>query len=139
MALSIFDDKERKPKAAKLRQALGRSSSAWQALTEWLAEGYHPLEEEWVFYSKKWGWSLRLKHKKRAILYLTPCDKHFYVGLLLGEKAVAAALKMSLPESVAKQIKTAKRYIEGRPVRLEIRYKKDLEVVKQLADAKMAN
>jgi hypothetical protein len=138
MALSVFNDKERKPQEKELWQALGRSSSAWQALTNWIGEQYAPLAEEWVCHSEKWGWSLRLKHKKRTVLYLTPSEKHFLVGFVLGDKAVASALKMNLPKDVAKKIKTAKRYIEGRAIRLEVRQKKDLEAVKQLAEAKMA-
>jgi hypothetical protein len=139
MALSAFTDKARKPEWDDLRQVLGRSSVSWQALTEWLAKRFPPLEEEWVFYSKKWGWSLRLKQKKRAILYMTPCAKQFRVGFILGEKAVAAALGMKLPQGLARKIETAERYVEGRAIRLEIRYKKDLAAVKLLADAKMAN
>jgi hypothetical protein len=139
MALSAFDNKTRAPNWEELQRVLGRSSTAWQTLTEWLAERFQPLGEEWVFASKKWGWSLRLKQKKRAILYLTPCEKHFLVGLVLGEKAVAAALKMKLPAGLPRQIKTAERFAEGRAIRLEIRYKKDLEGVRLLADAKMSN
>jgi hypothetical protein len=139
MALSVFDDKESEPQEEELWRALGRSSRSWQSLTNWLADRYRPLEDEWVFYAKKWGWSLRLRHKKRTVLYLTPCNKHFLVGFVLGEKAVAEALEMKLPESLAQQIETARRYVEGRAIRLEVRQKKDLEAIEQLARAKMAN
>jgi hypothetical protein len=139
MALSVFDDKAKKPQEPRLWRELGRSSGAWQALTEWLAEQYDPLVEEWVYFAKEWGWSLRLKHKKRTVLYLTPCNKHFLVGFVLGERAVAAALEMRLPRSVAESIKTAKKYVEGRGIRLVVRYKKDLATVKRLTEAKMAN
>jgi hypothetical protein len=139
MTLSAFDDKRRRPQPAALRKELGRSWAAWQALTEQLAEKYAPLEEEWQLPGAKWGWSMRLKHKKRAVVYLTPCQKHFRVGFMLGEKAVRAALGMSLPRNVVKEIQTAKKYAEGRAVRLDIRYKKDLPAVFRLAEAKMAN
>lgn len=139
MALSIFDDKTRKPKPAELWEALGRSSAAWQALTEWLAEQYDPLTEDWNFAGRQWGWSLRLKRIKRTVLYLTPGDKRFRVGLVLGDKAVAVALKTKLPAEIVKQIKTARKYAEGRGIRLDIRFKKDLAPVKLLAEAKMAN
>jgi hypothetical protein len=139
MALSVFDEKEKKPKPAELRKELAGSAAAWQKLTEWLAVQYDPLIEEWVFAGQKWGWSLRLKHKKRAILYLTPCKKYFRVGFVLGDKAVTAALRMGLPKNLVREIKTATKYAEGRGVSLDIRYKKDLEAVKRLAEAKMAN
>ena len=139
MALSAFCDKTKKPGSKEILKVLGRSSASWVALIEWAAQEYPPLTEEWQCYSEKWGWSLRLKQKKRAILYMTPQARQFLVGLILGDKAVAAALKMKLPAAVVKQIQTAKRYPEGKALRFEIRFKKDLEVVKNLAGAKMAS
>ena len=138
MALSAFDDKTKRPKKEQLQRELGRSYSLWRSLTEWLAERFDPLDEEWVFYTQKWGWSLKLVYKKRTVLYLTPCNKHFLVGFILGERAVSAALGADLPEDMVDRIKTAKKYIEGRAVRLEVRYKKDLPILKRIAEAKMA-
>jgi hypothetical protein len=139
MSLSVFDDKDKRPQPKELQRELGRSATQWQALVGWLAERYDPLVQEWVFAGQKWGWSLRLKHKKRAILYLTPCKKYFRVGFVLGEKAARTAMGMDLPESVVKQIKAATKYAEGRAIRLDIRHRKDLAAVKQLAEAKMTN
>ena len=138
MALSIFDDKGKPPKPKDLQTALGRSHDSWESLTGWLADRFEPVVQEWNFAGKDWGWSMRLKHKKRAILYLTPQEKQFLVGLVLGEKAVAKALAMDLTVDVVKEIKTAKRYPEGRALRFEIRFKKDLQTIRKLAEAKMS-
>ena len=83
MALSVFDDKSGKPKAAELAEALGRTSKLWDELKGHLSSQYDPLEEEWGFAGKNWGWALRLKHKKRTVLYLTPCRRHFLAGFAL--------------------------------------------------------
>ncbi len=88
-------------------------------------------------FRRKWGWSLRLKQKKRAIVYLTPCAKYFLAGFALGEKAVQAAQESALPDSVLEVIENAPKYPEGRGVRLEVRTKKDCEAVKLLAGIKM--
>ena len=82
---------------------------------------------------------LRLKQKKRTVLNMTPCRKHFLVGFVLGEKAVKAARVAGLPDAVMKTIEEAPKYAEGRGVLLEVRNKKDLEGVKELAAIKMAN
>lgn len=139
MALSAFDDKSKKPRVSDLKTTLGRTFTHWDNLMTYLAEEYAPLIEKWNFAGAKWGWSLQLKQKKRTVLYMTPCEKHFLVGLVLGEKAVKAAHDSSLPESVLAIIDGAKKYAEGRGVRLEIRKKKDLDSVKKLAAIKMAN
>ena len=92
MALSVFDDKSSKPKAAELVEALGRTSALWDELIGHLSSQFDPLSQDWGFSGKAWGWSLRLKHKQRTVLYMTPCARHFLAGFALGEKAVKAAL-----------------------------------------------
>ena len=77
--------------------------------------------------------------KKRTVLYMTPCRGHFLVGFALGEKAVKAAHGSTLPLSVLAVIDEARKYAEGRGVRIEIRNRKDLEASKQLATIKMEN
>ena len=139
MALSAFDDKSKKPRVSDLEKKLGRTFVHWDDLIAYLAKEYAPLLEKWNFAGAKWGWSLQLKQKKRTVLYMTPCEKHFLVGLVLGERAVKAAHDSSLPESLLAIIDGAKKYAEGRGVRLEIRKKKDLDSVKKLAAIKMAN
>jgi len=139
MALSAFDDKAATPRSKELRETLGRSSSLWDQLREHLASEYQPLTEKWMFSGEKWGWSLQLKRKKRTILYMTPCKKHFLVGFVLGEKAVTAAHESDLPDPVLTLIDSATKYVEGRGVRIEVRTRKDLENTKKLAAIKMAN
>jgi hypothetical protein len=122
-----------------LASTLGRSSALWEGLREHLASEFKPLAEKWSFPGQKWGWSLQLKQKKRTILYMTPCMRHFLVGFTLGERAVHAAHESDLPDSVLSTIDGARKYVEGRGVRIEVKTKKDLDSVKKLAAVKMAN
>ncbi len=139
MALSAFDDKSRKPGPGDLRSSLGRTSAHWDGLIAHIEAKHAPLEKTWNFSGENWGWSLRLKQKKRTVLYMTPCKGRFLVGFVLGEKAVKAAHGSTLPEPVLTIIDEAKRYAEGRGVRLEIKRKNDLETAKRLAAIKMEN
>ena len=139
VALSAFDDKLKKPGAGDLEKMLGRTSTHWDDLRTHVAAEYAPLDETWNFAGAKWGWSLRLKQKKRTVLHMTPCKGHFLVGFALGEKAVKAAHDSHLPDSVLSVIDEAPKYAEGRGVRIEVRNKKDRETVKKLAAIKMAN
>ncbi|MHC4134833.1 MAG: DUF3788 domain-containing protein [Planctomycetota bacterium] len=139
MALSVFDDKSVPPRKAELAKMLGRTSTHWDALRTRLAGEFEPLSEEWSFGGKKWGWTLRLKHKKRAIVYMTPCRRFFLAGFALGEKAVKAARECAVPAPMLAAIDAAPRYAEGRGLRLEIRNKKDLEGIVRLAMIKMAH
>ena len=139
MALSAFDDKLKKPRPSDLKRMLSRTAVHWDNLVSHIADEYAPLDETWNFSGAQWGWSLRLKQKKRTVLYMTPCKGYFLVGLVLGEKAVKAAHESALADSVLSVIDSAKKYAEGRAVRLEIRSRKDLDHTKKLAAVKMAN
>lgn len=139
MALSAFDDKSTEPRAIELTEALGPTSALWDDLRNYLASEFPPLTEKWNFAGQKWGWSLQLKQKKRTILYLTPGDRYFFAGFALGERAVNAAHESHLPDSVLTMIDSARKYAEGRAVRIEIRRERDLDHTKKLAAIKMAN
>lgn len=139
MTLSAFDDKSRPPQDDDLAATLGSTFVFWNELKKLLASRFPPLSTEWGFSSKKTGWGLRLKHEKRTILYMTPCRSYFLASFVLGEKAAKAAHETDLPVSVLKVIDSAKKYAEGRGVRLEVRSAEDVHSVEKLAGIKMAN
>jgi hypothetical protein len=139
VALSAFDVKTKAPRASEVKKVLGRTSVHWDNLITHAESEYPPLQQTWSFSGAAWGWSLRLKQKKRTVLYMTPGKGYFMVGFVLGEKAVKAAHDSTLPSSILAAIDAARKYAEGSGIRLEIRRKKDLENVKQLAAIKMAN
>ena len=139
MLPNAFIDKSKKPTAAELTAALGPAKALWDQLLAGLADERNLTVQEWNSYSRKAGWSLRLKLKDRNILYLTPCEGCFFVSFALGDKAVKAARQSRLPQSVIKTINEARRYAEGTGIRMEIKKPKDIEIVKQLAAIKLAH
>lgn len=68
MALSAFDDKSKPPQPDELAEMLGRTGAHWRALVNPVAAEFPPLDETWQFAGAQWGWSLRLKRRKRAVL-----------------------------------------------------------------------
>ena len=137
--MSAFDDKSKAPQNDDLAVALGSTLVFWNELRRLIALRFAPVSNEWGFTSKKTGWGLRLKGERRTILYMTPCNGHFVVSFALGEKAVKAAHESDLPISVLKVIDSARKYAEGRGVRLEVRSAEDVRNVEKLAVIKMAN
>ena len=72
-------------------------------------------------------------------MYLIPWKKFFLVAFVLGEKAVAAAEKSALPKAVLDMIRSARKYAEGRGIRIEVKRPQDVEHIKKLCEIKMAN
>lgn len=138
MALSIFDDKSRVPEEEEVAAALGKTYRLWDELKNRIASRFPPLSIDWGYASKSTGWGLRLKQEKRTVLYMTPCQGYFLASFALGEKAVKLAHDSDLPSSVLTIIDGAKKYAEGRGVRLEVRKASDVQVIERLAKIKMA-
>ena len=137
MALSALDNKDKNPTRGQLAKVLGRSSGAWDDLVEFVSREFPPIAENWQYSGANWGWSLQLKQKKRAVVYLTPGDGFFYAGFALGERAVKAAHEAMLPAQIMDIIDSAKKYAEGRAFRMEVKYKKDLVGLKKLMKIRM--
>jgi hypothetical protein len=133
---NAFIGKPKKPTESELSGALGASKALWDELVDGLAKE-HKLAREWNCYSKKAGWSLRLKRGDRNIVYLSPFHGCFRASFALGDKAVQAARQCGLPPRAIRIINEAKRYAEGTAVRIDVNGPEDIPIVKQLAAIKL--
>ena len=135
---NAFIGKTTQPTAKEVTAALGPSAALWNQLVDWFAEQEVTIQE-WNSYSPKAGWALRLKIKKRNIVYLAPCAGCFRVAFIFGDKAVTAARQGDLSKSTLKLIDEAPRYPEGTGLRLTVKAAKDLAAIRKLALIKLAN
>jgi hypothetical protein len=137
--ISIFTDKKMIPGSSDLVQALGITYDLWENIRNYVHEKYPEAFDEWSYPAEKYGWSLRIKDKKRAILYLLPRDKFFKVAFVFGQKATELILTSPVSPDIKKELEAAKVYAEGRGIRMDIRGAKLMEDVKRLIDIKLAN
>jgi hypothetical protein len=136
MTLSAFDDKARRPTDDQLRATLGKAYGPWIRLLTLVTDRIDSSAAVWKFGT---GWSLRVVHKDRVIVYLTPQQNQFLVSFALGEKAVAAAHAAKLSAAVLRIIDDAPRYAEGRGIRLPVRGSRQLATLVRLAQIKREN
>jgi hypothetical protein len=141
MALSAFTDKSNPPQDDELAKVVGGAFGLWTELKGLITARFGPVTMTWGYASKSTGWGLRLTLDKpeRTILYMTPCKGYFLASFALGERAVRAAQEAGLPDAVLAAIDDAKKYAEGRGVRLEVRTAEDVRSAEKIAIAKMAN
>ena len=95
--------------------------------------------DEWNYPGEKYGWSFRIKDKKRAILYLLPRDKFFKVSFVFGQKANDMILKSRISNTIKSELEAARVYGEGRGIWLEVKDELLLPDIKELIDIKLAN
>ena len=139
MLPNAFIGKPEAPTDEELTAELGAARALWDQVLVRLAKECNVLTREWNSYSRKAGWSLRLKIKERNIVYLAPCRGCFRVAFVLGDKAVRAARQSKLPTRVLKILDESTKYAEGTAVRMDVKAARDLDAIVTLARIKIAN
>ena len=139
MVENAFIGKAECPTDEELTAELGTAKPVWDRLLQELADEQDLVIREWNSYSRKAGWSLRLKRGERNIVYLSPGRGMFMASFALGDKAVAAARQSKLPKRIHEIIDGAKRYAEGTAVRLNIGHSDSIAPVKKLVTIKLEN
>lgn len=117
----------------ELVNILGRSHAAFQALIHDRAG----VTCEWKRYSKKGPWALKVSEGERTLFYLIPQANQFEVTVVLGQRAIDAALAGRVRPELHATIRSAKPYVEGRPVKVVVTSKEDLVGVEELVAVKL--
>lgn len=139
MDKSIFTDKNIVPNDSDLAKALGPCYDLWQNMKEYVLLKYPKATVEWKYPGDKYGWSFRLKDKKRAIVYLLPRDQYFKVAFVFGQKATDVILKSDVSEAIKADLAAARAYAEGRGITIEVKNSMVVNDVKELVDVKIAH
>lgn len=138
MSLSALDDLAVEPTDDQVSAVVKGGKEAWITLVSWLSNTHGVGGWEWFASGKKYGWALRGKRGKRTIVYMIPQHGAFLVGLVLGDRAMAAVGRASLSPGVRNVISDAKKYGEGTGFRLPVAAVGELEDVKTLIEIKLA-
>jgi hypothetical protein len=139
MDKSIFIDKTKLPSDNDLIEGLGETYQLWQSIKDYVYLKYPKAIDLWNYSGDKYGWSFRIKDKKRAIIYLLPRDKYFKVAFVFGQKATDSIMKSQISTSIKSELDSAKVYAEGRGIRIDIKDEKILNDIKKLIDIKIAS
>lgn len=134
---SILLDKSKKPNDRLLSEALGASDKYWKEIKVALEDQFGPLVEEWKYYGVNSGWTLKLLLKKRNLFFFAPCNKYFRIAFIFGDKAVSAIEKSDLPPKMVQELKNAKRYVEGRGLRIEVKKRAEVANIVKLVAIKL--
>ena len=139
MDSSVFMNKAVVPTDDMLRDELGERYGWWLKIRQDVREKYPEVLEEWNFPGTKFGWSYRMKDKKRAILYLLPRNGFFLVAFVFGQKATNVILEGDFADLVKQELEAARVYAEGRGIRIPMQDETILQDVLKLISVKLAN
>ena len=136
--ISIFTDKSVIPNDNDLVTNLGATYSLWMQIREFVYQQYPKGVEDWNFPGKKYGWSFRIKDKKRAILYLLPRNNYFKVAFVFGQKALDQIIESTIADSIKNELLAAKKYAEGRGIGIDVKDESNIPDIQKLIQIKLA-
>jgi hypothetical protein len=116
-----------------MASVLGEAYPAFQALVSRAGAG----AAEWRRYNKNSPWVLKVTQGKRSLFYARPDAGHLMVTVLLGGRAVEAALAGRVARRLHGSIRKAKVFPEGRPVVVVVRKPSDIAGVEELIAVKL--
>ncbi len=139
MAISFFNNKSQCPGEKDLDAVLGPKAEYWKTLRKFTHDFYSKAQEEWIYSGKNYGWSFRIKDRRRVLIYFIPCDGYFKVAFVFGEKAAKEAMSSNISGDIKKLIESAPVYAEGRGFRVDVTGDYLVEDIKKLITIKLAN
>jgi len=136
---SVFPDKAMIPTDNDLVEKLDSKYELWKQIHDLVLSKYPNGLAEWNYPGKKYGWSFRIKDKKRAIIYLLPRDQYFKVAFVFGDKAVNEIMNSKISNDIKTEISQATKYAEGRGIRIDVIDDSIIFDIEQLIDIKLNN
>ena len=137
--ISIFPDKAVEPTDKDVQEKLGSKYLLWKRICDLVLEKYPDGFSEWNFPGKKYGWSFRIKDRRRAIIYFLPRDQHFMVAFVFGDKAVKEVMDSKISNKIKEDLNNARKYAEGRGVSIEVNDELTISDIERLIEIKLNN
>lgn len=134
---TYFNDKQQQPTDDMLAGALGETKVLLDELIHFIETEFGECRPEWKYYGSKIGWSLKLFNKKRNVVFVAPEEGYFKVAFAFGGKPYEAIMESKLPAFIKDELRNAPVYVEGHPLRMEIKGPMHIEDLKQLVVFKL--
>jgi len=106
---------------------------------QFIAEEIGDTTEEWKYYGKKLGWTLKKFYKKRNLFFIGMYKGYFKIAFVFGERAVKNVLDSSIAAELKKELSEARKYAEGRGISINVDNDNYLDDVKELIRIKVRN
>ena len=137
--ISIFTNKDDIPTNDNLVKNQGTTYVLWKELEEFVIEKYPNALAEWNFPGKKYGYSFRIKDKRRAILYFLPRKDYFKIAFVFGQKATDIIMGSDVETKIKTKLAQARKYAEGRGIRIDVKNESPITDIKKLVAIKLSN
>ncbi len=120
-----------------LASHLGKAMSAFVLLFQLNRTNFPEFVERWKYYNDGKQWLLNVSRKKKTVFWLSVKDGSFRTSFYLNGKAAQLVPGSNIPQKLKDQFKES----EGqkfRPITVEIKTRKDVEVYRKMLALKIA-
>jgi hypothetical protein len=137
MMYERFLDKGKKPNKQEIEKSMGNLYPLWIEIDKYIEEKYD-FTKELIFFTKKYGWSIKYRKSGRTMLYLFPEQGAFSALIVLGKKEseTVNSMKDQLSEGVKKVFDITEQLHDGRWLWVRILTDSDLNSLKLLLKTK---
>ena len=133
----MFLDKSHTPTSEDLADALSDTYPIWVEMNREIAAKYGDVIPSWKFYDKKSGWTMKNMLKNRNLFFFKPYRSHFTLTFVFGDRAVEEIERSTISEKIKAELRTAKRYMEGRGLTVKVMDNMPLPDIYKLIDIKL--
>jgi hypothetical protein len=135
----LFLDKAAKPTDENLEDVLSNAYKYWMKIKDEISTKYGEIIPEWKFYDKKTGWTMKNVLEKRNLFFFKPYRGYFNLTFVFGDKAVSVIEKSKISKELIQELRSSKKYMEGRVLTVKVSKKSDLQNIYKLVEAKIQN
>ena len=135
----VFDTKDAMPDEQMVKKALGSSYAYLENIRQFVNEEIGETVEEWKFYGKKLGWTLKKFLKKRNLFFIGMYPGYFRISLVFGERAANNVFDSDIAAALKKDLSEARKYAEGRGISIKVDNADCLDDIKELIRIKVRN
>lgn len=137
MAYERFLDKNHSPSEKEILMAVEPTDEFWLDINKYIEKNYCFIPEL-IYFTKKYGWSIRYRKSNKTLCYLFPERNSFSVLIVLGRKEASQIdlIKDLLNDTVKQVFENTEQFHDGKWMWIRVKEMNDIVSVKLLLNAK---
>ena len=136
MERPLLNDKNEYPDDEVLAKHLGRAKSAWDGFAAGVAAQFGDASLEWRYYNDGKAWLCKVVHKKKTVCWVSVWDRFFKTTFYFTAKSDGDIESLPIPSDVKDSYRAHESIGKLKPLTIEVRTKKALDVVFVIAKYK---
>jgi hypothetical protein len=133
MEIMLLKDKDILPTSEVIKNALGKSSKAFEQLMKAITTAEFNFDPQWHYYNDGKAWLCKVVYKKKTIFWLSVWDGFFKTGFYFTEKNCSGIDALDIDVAIVKDFKSTKPIGKLLPLTINVENEKQMNDVLKVA------